>query len=71
MQARCCEMSWMTESANSYCFCIADVDSDAHEPCPEQPPSGDMFDLMKSAGGFTVSLEDARAQLTERSRRGD
>ena len=54
-----------------YCFCIAGPDSDAHEPCPEQPPTGDMFDLMKSAGGFTVSLNDARAQLTKRGRGGD
>jgi hypothetical protein len=30
-----------------------------------------MFDLMKSAGGFTVSLNDARTQLTKRARRGD
>jgi hypothetical protein len=54
-----------------YCFCIAGPESDAHDPCPEQPPTGDMFDLMKSAGGFTISLNDARTQLAKHGRRGN
>jgi hypothetical protein len=37
-----------------YLFCVVRAEAD-RLPCPEQPPTGDPVQLLKTAGGFTIS----------------
>jgi len=43
-------------------------DPDDHAVCPAEPPTGDLFELLHTAGGFTVTGADATRML--RARRG-
>jgi hypothetical protein len=46
-----------------HCFCIASPDD--HRSCPNEPPTGTAFELLESAGGFTMSTAELTAQLSE------
>lgn len=50
---------WVPSRGSRYAFCVA-LASRSHEPCPSQPPTGTPAELMKSAGGFTVSSDKLR-----------
>ena len=38
-----------------YVFCVAPAEAD-RRPCPEVPLTGDPFELLESAGGFTIPV---------------
>ena len=50
---------WVPSVVSRYAFCVARA-SRGHEPCPSQPPIGTPAELLKSAGGFTVSVGQLR-----------
>ena len=44
-------------SGSRYAFCVAKP-SESHVDCPETPPTGSPVELLKSAGGFTISASE-------------
>ena len=46
-----------------YLFCVVDAEAD-RRTCPEAPPTGDLLELLESAGGFSIR---ASSLLTEQS----
>jgi hypothetical protein len=53
---------WVASKSGKYAFCVARSPDD-HVPCPLQPPVGSPVELLESAGGFTLCVDD----LYERS----
>jgi hypothetical protein len=41
----------------SYCFSVCDPAGPQWRPCPSEPPGGELADLAREAGGFTVRLD--------------
>jgi hypothetical protein len=43
----------------SYLFCVADAGRRDLRTCPTHPPTGDPLELLREAGGFTISGQEA------------
>jgi hypothetical protein len=52
-----------TSPEGSYLFCVADAGSDELQPCPQEPPTGDLVDLLRTAGGFSIPGREAGRPL--------
>jgi len=50
---------WVSSESGRYAFCAARSPDD-HVQCPLQPSVGSPVELLKSAGGFTISANDMR-----------
>jgi hypothetical protein len=54
------EQSTPATGASFYLFCVADANDPKLRPCPTNAPSGDLVDLLRNAGGFSVPGGEAR-----------
>ena len=52
---------WVPSKSGRYAFCVTRSPDD-HVPCPLQPPVGSPVELLESAGGFTISVDDLRRE---------
>jgi hypothetical protein len=50
-------------SQGSYLFCVADAESEELRPCPSDPPTGDLVDLLRNAGGFSIPGREALGEV--------
>ena len=50
---------WVPSKDGRYAFCVT-RSPDAHVPCPLQPPVGSPMELLESAGGVTLRVDDLR-----------
>jgi len=58
-----------TKSAQgAYCFCVVNATKD-HEPCPHKAPEGNLLELLKQAGGATLSIREIKQWLEEEAPR--
>jgi hypothetical protein len=48
---------WVPGEQGRFAFCVAEPDGD-RVPCPPQPPEGSQVELLESAGGFSISVDD-------------
>jgi len=45
---------WTPSRTGSYAFSVIDPVDPKWRPCPSEPPSGDLLELARVAGGFSV-----------------
>jgi hypothetical protein len=53
---------WVHGQGCSYLFCVA-KSPENRIPCPIENPIGTPFELLNSAGGFTVAVDELKNQL--------
>ncbi len=53
----CWGLLWIPSENGRYVFCVA-RSIDDHVSCPLQSPAGSPAELLKSSGGFTISIHD-------------
>ncbi len=58
---------WTRSRDGRYAFCIADADDPERRPCPARPPTGDILELLRVAGGVSMSAGELKAWLTRGS----
>ena len=57
------QLLWTRSREGRYAFCIADADDPERRPCPAHPPTGDILELLRDAGGVSISGAELKALL--------
>ena len=57
---------WTRSRHGRYAFCIANAGDPERRPCPAYPPTGDIFDLLQDAGGFSMPVAEFEQRLPRR-----
>jgi hypothetical protein len=53
-----------SESGN-FLFCVGDAEHPAKRPCPTEPPTGSLTELLEEAGGFSLPGNEVLRRLRE------
>jgi len=59
---------WTPGRDGSYAFSVCDPDDPEWRPCPSEPPTGGLIDLAREAGGFSMSVGEAKERLRSSGR---